>query len=102
MKQLKNIKQSLATVMFSIAALAVLYVVLIVIINHIYSFSATEAHERHRLETLQIKKDINLQMLTDRENLSTMANFASKLHSDGEGYDMFFKSFNEIRQHSCD
>lgn len=96
MKQLKNIKQSLATVMFSITALMVLYVVLIVIINHIYSFSATEAHERHRLETLQIKKDINLQMLTDRENLSTMANFASKLHSDGEGYDMFFKSFNEI------
>jgi len=96
MKQLKKVKQGLEIGIYSFVALVVLYVVLIAIINHIYSFSATEAYEKHHLETLQIKKDINLQMFSDRENLSTMSNFAAKLYSDGEGYDMLFESFKEI------
>jgi hypothetical protein len=48
------------------------------------------------IQTKQIKDDLTLQIKSDRENLITMANFAAKLYSDGESYDIMFESFKPI------
>ncbi|MBQ2890669.1 MAG: GGDEF domain-containing protein, partial [Clostridia bacterium] len=55
-----------------------------------------EAYEMLHIQTKQIKDDIHLQLISDRENLATMANFAAKLHNDGEGYGLMFESFKPI------
>jgi hypothetical protein len=48
------------------------------------------------MQTKQIKDDLILQLKSDRENLSTMANFAAKLYADGKTYDRMFDSFKPI------
>ena len=48
------------------------------------------------IQTKQIKDDITLQLISDRENLATMANFASKLYADGKGYERMFDYFKPI------
>lgn len=48
------------------------------------------------IQTKQIKDDLTLQIESDRENLITMASFASKLYADGESYDLMFESFKPI------
>ena len=54
------------------------------------------AYEMLHIQTKQIKDDLTLQLKSDRENLSTMANFASKLYADGKGYERMFDSFKPI------
>ena len=61
-----------------------------------YINAEDEAYEMLHIQTKQIKDDLTLQLKSDRENLVTMANFASKLHSDGEGYGLMFESFKPI------
>ncbi len=96
MKHVKKMKQSLEILMFSVVAVVLLITVMSVLVTHIYRTSAGESYDDLHLDTLQIKKDINLQMISDRENLITMASFASKLHTDGNGYGMLFDSFKEM------
>ncbi|MBQ7794200.1 MAG: cache domain-containing protein, partial [Clostridia bacterium] len=96
MEKVDKIKHGFEKVLYTAAAIIMLFVVVVATISHIYKFSEEQAFEKLHLETLQIKNNLNLQMLSDRENLTTMANFASKLHSDGEGYELLFKSFEEI------
>ena len=48
------------------------------------------------IQTKQIKDDLTLQIKSDRENLVTMAHFASNLYVDGESYDRMFASFEPI------
>ena len=55
-----------------------------------------DAYEMLHIQTKQIKDDLTLQLKSDKENLITMANFASKLYVDGKGYERMFDSFKPI------
>jgi diguanylate cyclase (GGDEF)-like protein len=73
-----------------------LCVVFLTMVSHLYISARNDAEENLHVQTKQIKDDIILQLISDRENLSTMANFAAKLYSDGERYDIMFDSFKPI------
>ena len=73
-----------------------LCMVFFTVINYFYKRTMENAYENFHLQTKQIKDDIVLQLNSDRENLATMANFAAKLYSDGESYDIMFDSFQPI------
>ena len=96
MDQTNKFNRSLGRVFYTILTAVVICVVTVVMLGYIYRFSEEEAFEKLHMETRGIKNDINLQMISDRENLTTMANFASKLYSDGESFDLLFQSFEEI------
>ncbi len=96
MDTIEKIKNSRARILYTFLVVVLLIAVIFTMVGHIYKFSEAEAFEKLHLETLQIKSDMNLQMLSDRENLQTMANFAAKLYTDGESFDLLFSSFKEI------
>lgn len=66
------------------------------LVGFLYHEAEHEAYEMLHIQTKQIKDDLTLQIKSDRENLVTMANFAAKLYSDGESYDLMFASFKPI------
>lgn len=83
----------------------ILYTTLVVIsliavffsmISYIYQAAENDGFETLHMETKEIKEQITLQLISDRENLTTMANFAGKLYSDGEDFDLLLKSFKSI------
>ena len=61
-----------------------------------YIKAEDDAYEMLHIQTKQIKDDLTLQLKSDRENLITMANFASKLYIDEKGYERIFDSFKPI------
>ena len=90
----KKIKRSygLQTVVTAVA----LCVVFLAMVGNLYNNAEEDAYENLHMQTKQIKDNITLQLLSDRENLQTMANFAAKLYKDGENYDLMFASFKPI------
>ena len=89
-------RQKHTTILYTIITAILLCAVFFSMVIHLYSEAETEAYENLHMQTKQIKDDISLQLLSDRENLATMANFAAKLYSDGESYDLMFDSFKPI------
>ena len=83
-------------ILYTMITAVLLCAVFLAMISYFYSAAEAEAYETLHVQTKQIKDDISLQLLSDRENLSTMANFASKLYSDGESYNLLFDSFKPI------
>ena len=83
-------------IIYTIITAVLLCVVFLAMVSHLYVSAKNEAEENLHIQTKQIKDDITLQLISDRENLSTMANFAAKLYSDGESYDLMFDSFKPI------
>lgn len=83
-------------VLYTIIAIVLLCVVFLTMVSHFYKNAEEEAYENLHMQTKQIKDDMYLQLISDRENLATMANFAAKLYSDGESYDLMFNSFKPI------
>lgn len=81
---------------YTLIACILLCVVFFTMIEYIYRNTEDAAFENLHLQTRQIKENINLQLISDRDNLSTMAGFASKLYSDGESFDLLFDSFESI------
>ncbi|MBR5517977.1 MAG: GGDEF domain-containing protein [Clostridia bacterium] len=65
-------------------------------INVFQEATKEDAYEDLHVQTKQIKDDISLQLTSDFENLTTMANFAAKLYKDGEDYNIMFESFKPI------
>ncbi|MBR2404330.1 MAG: GGDEF domain-containing protein [Clostridia bacterium] len=70
--------------------------IFLTVVSYFYASAENEAYESLHVQTKQIKDDMQLQLLSDRENLATMANFAAKLYSDGESYNLMFESFKPI------
>ncbi len=83
-------------ILYTVVAAILLCVVFITMVGYFYNAAEDEAYETLHIQTKQIKDDMELQLLSDRENLATMANFAAKLYSDGESYDLMFDSFKSI------
>ena len=84
-----NILQTIITVIL-------LCTVFLTMVSYFYKTAESEAYEMLHVQTKQIKDDMQLQLLSDRENLATMASFAAKLHADGESYNILFESFKPI------
>ena len=83
-------------VLYTIISAVLLCMVFLVMIGYFYSNAEKEAYEYLHIQTKQIKDDIHLQLISDRENLATMASFAAKLYADGEDYSLLFESFKPI------
>ena len=83
-------------VLYTIVAAILLCMVFLSMVSYFYYAADDEAYENLHIQTKQIEDDMELQLLSDRENLSTMANFAAKLYSDGESFDLMFNSFEPI------
>ena len=80
-------------ILYTIIAAILLCIVFLTMVSYFYYAAEDEANENLRIQTKLIKDDMELQLLSDRENLATMANFAAKLYSDGENFDLMFNSF---------
>ena len=83
-------------ILYTIIAAILLCIVFLTMVSYFYYAAEDEAYENLHMQTKQIKDDMELQLLSDRENLATMANFAAKLYSDGESFDLMFNSFEPI------
>lgn len=90
----KNQKQN--SVLYTMITAVLLCALFLAMVSYFYTTAESDAYENLHAQTKQIKDDISLQLLSDRENLATMANFAAKLYSDGESYDIMFDSFKPI------
>ena len=84
------------TILYTIITAILLCAVFLGMVTYLYNRAENEAYENLHIQTKQIKDDIILQLTSDRENLSTMANFAAKLYSDGDDYSLLFESFKSI------
>lgn len=80
----------------TIITVILLCTVFLTMVRYFYKSAESEAYEDLYAQTKQIKDDMELQLLSDRENLATMANFAAKLYADGESYNLLFESFKPI------
>ena len=89
-------KHKQTNIIQTIITVVLLCTVFLTMVSYFYKSAENEAYENLHVQTKQIKDDMQLQLLSDRENLATMANFAAKLYSDGESYNLMFESFKPI------
>jgi len=73
-----------------------LFSISIAVVNYTYDTAKKSGYENLHIQTKEIKEDLELQLISDTENLQTMANFAAKLHANGESMDIMLKSFKTI------
>ena len=83
-------------ILYTIITAILLCAVFFALVSTLYSSAHEEAYENLHVQTKQIKDDISLQLISDRENLATMANFAASLYSEEERYAIMFESFKPI------
>jgi len=89
-------KRKNGNVFYTIITVLLISLAFAMVLSGVYIRTEKEAEEMLHIQTKQIKDDLTLQMISDRENLITMSNFASKLYADGESYDLLFESFKPI------
>jgi len=89
-------KQRQNNIIYTVVTAVLICVMFFAMIIPFYYAAEDEAYEMLHIQTKQIKDDLTLQIKSDRENLVTMANFAAKLYSDGESYNLMFESFKPI------
>lgn len=89
-------KHRQTNILHTVITVILLCTVFLTMVSYFYKAAENEAYENLHQQTKQIKDDMQLQLLSDRENLATMANFAAKLYSDGESYNLLFESFKPI------
>ena len=83
-------------ILYTIVTAILLCIVFLSVVSYFYENAEEEAYDMLHIQTKQIKDDLTLQLISDRENLVSMANFAAKLYSDGESYNLMFDSFKPI------
>lgn len=89
-------KQRQNNILYTIVAAILICAVFFTMVVSFFVKAENDAYEMLHIQTKQIKDDLTLQLKSDRENLVTMANFASKLYADGKGYERMFDSFKPI------
>ena len=89
-------KQRQSNIFYTIVTAILICAVFFAMVTSFYLQAEDDAYEMLHIQTKQIKDDLTLQLKSDRENLVTMANFAAKLYSDVESYDLMFESFKPI------
>ena len=83
-------------IIYTAITIFVVCAVFLAMITYLYHDAELVAEENLHEQTKQIKDDLRLQIISDRENLATMASFAAKLYRDGESYGLMFESFKPI------
>ena len=96
MKTVNKRKGIAEKLIFTAVAVVLLIGIVLTMLNYVYYHSEQEAFDVLHYETQQFKRDINLQFMSDRENLETMARFAEQLYAEGKDYSLLFDSFREI------
>ena len=96
MNKTEKLRKYVQKVIYTGLAFVLICLVIVSMIAYMYSYAEGEAFERLHLETQQIKNDINKQIVSDMENLVTMANFAATLYENGDSYEFLLDSFEEI------
>ena len=89
-------KQRQNNILYTIVAAVLICAVFLTMVVSFFLKAEDDAYEMLHIQTKQIKDDLILQLKSDRENLTTMANFAAKLYADGKGYERMFDSFKPI------
>lgn len=89
-------KRKHMNVVNTIITVLLLCSVFLAMVGYFYNSAEEEAYDDLHVQTKRIKDDMQLQLMSDRENLVSMANFAAKLYADGEGYGLMFDSFEPI------
>jgi len=89
-------KQRKYKLLYTVFTAVLICAVFATMVKFFYNEAESEANEMLHLQTKQIKDDLTLQIKSDRENLVTLAHFASKLYADGEDYSRMFDSFEPI------
>ncbi|MBE6915680.1 MAG: GGDEF domain-containing protein [Ruminococcaceae bacterium] len=89
-------KQKQNNVLHTIITSVLICAVFLSMVTFLYNQAEDEAYEMLHIQTKTIKDDLSLQLRSDCENLSTMANFAARLYAHGESYDRVFESFKPI------
>ncbi|MBR5157257.1 MAG: GGDEF domain-containing protein [Clostridia bacterium] len=89
-------KRKQNNILYTIIAAVLICAVFLGMVMSFYFEAEKEAYEMLHIQTKQIKDDLTLQLKSDKENLTTMANFAAKLYADGESYSRMFDSFKPI------
>lgn len=89
-------RQRHTNIIYTVVTAILICTVFLAMVVSFYNKAENDAYEMLHIQTKQIKDDLTLQLKSDRENLVTMASFASKLYSDGESYDLMFASFKPI------
>lgn len=88
--------QNQNNIFYTLITVVLLCSIFLSMVGYFFSKAEEEAYESLHMQTKQIKDDLTLQMISDRENLITMASFAAKLYADGEDYSLVFESFKPI------
>ena len=89
-------KHRRSNIVYTVITVLLVLAIFITVISSFYTAAEDEAYEILHMQTKQIKDDLQLQIKSDNENLITMANFAAKLHADGDSYALLFESFKPI------
>lgn len=92
----KSKKHKQSIILYTVVTALLLFIIFLSIVAYFYNSADEAAFENLHLQTKHIKDDLQLQIRSDRENLQTMANFASELNSDGEDYHVMLESFKAI------
>ena len=91
--KLKDIRSKIFwTLLFAV----LLSVVFMIIVRYIYIDAEKDGYESLHIQTKEIKEDIELQMVSDCENLYTMAQFAANQYSNGKSFEPILNSFESI------
>ena len=93
---IKNKKGGRSVLLYTILTFVLIAAMILCLLEYLYTDAEERAFENLHVQTKQIKDDITLQLMSDRENLQTMANFAAKLYLDGDDYHLLFNSFKPI------
>ena len=89
-------KQKQNNVLYTIITSVLICAIFLSLLLSFFTDAEKDEYEMLHIQTKQIKDDLTLQLISDRENLSTMANFAAKLYAGGEDYSLMFDSFKPI------
>ena len=63
-------------IIYTVITVVLICAVFLGMVDSLYNTAQKDAYENLHVQTKQIKDDISLQLISDRENLSTMASFA--------------------------
>ncbi len=91
--KLESMKHKIA---YTILVAFLLSCVFLAIIGYVYSNAESDGFDSLHIYTKEIKEDIQLQMISDQENLQTLANLAATRYIEGKSYDSLVNSFRSI------
>ncbi len=81
---------------YTIAVAVILILVLLAASSYVYSEARREGYEELHAQTKEIKSDMELQVKSDMENLTTMARFAAALYENDESFKILIDSYKKI------